>query len=115
MLVKDAVCVRRDARSTVRARPTLRAALTRERGAFRQPPHDDIARVVKETISALNPKKDVADDESTRKQREEIVRALTQCKGRVGGADGAAALMGINRTTLIARIKKLGIDPRQYS
>jgi formate hydrogenlyase transcriptional activator len=46
------------------------------------------------------------------KQREEIVRALTECNGRVGGADGAAARMGINRTTLISRMKKLGIDPR---
>jgi len=76
---------------------------------------DDIARIIKETLSALSGKKDVVDDEFTRKQREEIVRALTESKGRVGGADGAAARMGINRTTLIARIKKLGIDPRQYA
>jgi DNA-binding NtrC family response regulator len=26
-----------------------------------------------------------------------------------------AARMGINRTTLISRMKKLGIDPRQYA
>jgi formate hydrogenlyase transcriptional activator len=77
---------------------------------------DDIARIVKETIRTLsNNNKEVADDEFTRKQREEIVRALTESKGRVGGADGAAARMGINRTTLLARIKKLGIDPRQYA
>jgi formate hydrogenlyase transcriptional activator len=75
---------------------------------------DDIARIVRETISALGNKKDIADDHS-RKQREEIVRALTQSKGRVGGADGAAARMRINRTTLLARMKKLGIDPRQYA
>jgi transcriptional regulator with GAF, ATPase, and Fis domain len=74
---------------------------------------DDIARIVRETISALGNKKDVA-DENSKKQREEIVRALTECKGRVGGADGAAARMRINRTTLLARMKKLGIDPRQY-
>ena len=75
---------------------------------------DSIARIVKETISALNGKKDRA-DEFARKQRWEIVRALTESKGKVGGADGAAARMGINRTTLIARIKKLGINPRQYA
>ena len=79
-----------------------------------QPAQDDIARIVKETISALNGKKDLA-DEFARKQREEIVRALTESKGRVGGADGAAAQMGINRTTLLARMKKFGIDPRQYA
>src|SRR3954451_14935367 len=53
-------------------------------------------------------------DERAEKEREAIVRALTETKGRVGGANGAAARMGINRTTLLARLKKLGIDPRQY-
>jgi formate hydrogenlyase transcriptional activator len=79
-----------------------------------QPAQDHIARIVKETISALNGKKDFA-DEYAKKQREEIVGALTGSKGRVGGADGAAARIGINRTTLISRMKKFGIDPRQYA
>jgi len=79
-----------------------------------QPPRDDITRIVKETISALNGKKDFS-DEFAKKQRAEIIRALTESKGQVGGADGAAARMGLNRTTLLARIKKFGIDPRQYS
>jgi len=80
-----------------------------------QPAQEDIARIVKESISAaLNGKKDFS-DEYSQKQREEIVRALTEAKGRVGGADGAAARMGINRTTLISRMKKFGIDPRQYA
>ncbi len=79
-----------------------------------QPTQDHIARIVKETISALNGKKDLA-DEYAKKQREEIVDALTESKGRVGGDDGAAARLGINRTTLISRMKKFGIDPRQYA
>jgi len=29
--------------------------------------------------------------------------------------DGAADRMGINRTTLLSRIKKLGINPEQYA
>jgi len=79
-----------------------------------QPVQEDIARIVKETINAaLSGKKPT--DEYAQKQREEIVRALTESNGRVGGADGAAARMGINRTTLISRMKKLGIDPRQYA
>jgi formate hydrogenlyase transcriptional activator len=45
--------------------------------------------------------------------RDEIVRILKLTHGRVAGADGAATRMGIKRTTLIARMKKLGIDPRQ--
>ena len=75
---------------------------------------EDIARIVKETINAALIGKRPT-DEYAQKQREEIVRALTECNGRVGGADGAAGRMGINRTTLISRMKKLGIDPRQYA
>jgi len=75
---------------------------------------DEIARIVKETINALNDRKSVA-DEHAQKQREEIVRALTECKGRVGGEDGAAARLGLNRTTLLSRMKKLGLDPKRFS
>jgi formate hydrogenlyase transcriptional activator len=74
---------------------------------------DDIARIVKETIASLKGKSD--DSDYARKQREEIVQALTQCKGRVGGANGAAAFMSISRTTLISRMKRLGINPYDYS
>jgi formate hydrogenlyase transcriptional activator len=47
--------------------------------------------------------------------RHEILRILKDTKGRVAGPNGAAARMGIKRTTLISRMKKLGIDPRQVS
>jgi formate hydrogenlyase transcriptional activator len=75
---------------------------------------EDIARIVKETISALNGKNSYS-HQNTDKQREEIVRALVESKGRVGGADGAAARMGVNRTTLLSRMKKFGIHPGQYA
>lgn len=45
-------------------------------------------------------------------EREKILRILKETKGRVAGTDGAAARMGIKRTTLISRMKKLGIEPR---
>lgn len=45
-------------------------------------------------------------------EREKILRILKETKGRVAGADGAAARMGIKRTTLISRMKKLGIQPK---
>jgi formate hydrogenlyase transcriptional activator len=48
-------------------------------------------------------------------ERDKIVRILKETKGRVAGADGAAARMGIKRTTLISRMKKLGIQPRAVS
>ena len=75
---------------------------------------EEIARIVKETINALDGRKSVA-EELARKQREEILQALIESKGRVGGDDGAAARLGINRTTLLSRMKKLGIHPRQFS
>ncbi|HXG95313.1 MAG TPA: sigma 54-interacting transcriptional regulator [Blastocatellia bacterium] len=75
---------------------------------------EEIVRIVKETINALNDKKSVA-DEYAKKQREEIVRALTESKGRVGGDEGAAARLGLNRTTLLSRMKKHGIDPKEFS
>ncbi len=75
---------------------------------------DNIARIVKETIKALHANSAVA-DQDTKKQRDAIVRALTESNGRVGGTDGAAAYMGLNRTTLLARMKKLGIDARDYA
>jgi len=75
---------------------------------------DDIARIVKETLHALHATPAPGNERAGR-QREEIVRALTESKGRVGGADGAAARMGINRTTLLSRMKKFGIDPAQYA
>ena len=46
-------------------------------------------------------------------ERDEIVRVLKITNGRVAGPDGAAARMHIKRTTLISRMKKLGIDPRR--
>jgi formate hydrogenlyase transcriptional activator len=54
-------------------------------------------------------------DEYERRQHDEIIRMLTACKGRVGGADGAAARLGVNRTTFLARMKKFGIYAKQYA
>jgi PAS domain S-box-containing protein len=46
--------------------------------------------------------------------RDQIVQALQEADGRVGGPDGAAARLGLKRTTLIAHLKRLAIDPRSY-
>jgi transcriptional regulator with GAF, ATPase, and Fis domain len=54
-------------------------------------------------------------DEYERRQRDEIIGALTTCKGRVGGTDGAAASLGMNRTTFLSRMKKFGIYAKQYA
>ena len=46
-------------------------------------------------------------------RRDRIVRILKETKGQVGGPDGAAARLGLKRTTLVERMKKLGIEPRR--
>jgi formate hydrogenlyase transcriptional activator len=48
-------------------------------------------------------------------ERAEILRILKDTNGRIAGPKGAAERMGIKRTTLISRMKKLGIDPRKIN
>jgi formate hydrogenlyase transcriptional activator len=66
-------------------------------------------------VSSLRFDKKGVAEEYSNKQREEILRALTACKGRVGGSDGAAARLGINRTTLLSRMKKFRIYSKQFA
>jgi formate hydrogenlyase transcriptional activator len=47
-------------------------------------------------------------------ERRQIEEALTAAGGRVSGAGGAAARLGVPSTTLDSRIKRLGIDKRQF-
>lgn len=42
-------------------------------------------------------------------EKEYILQVLKTCKGRIGGKDGAAALLKIPRTTLNSKLKRLGI------
>jgi formate hydrogenlyase transcriptional activator len=44
--------------------------------------------------------------------RDRVLEALRAAAGRVGGTGGAAARLGMKRTTLIAHMKRLGIDRR---
>jgi formate hydrogenlyase transcriptional activator len=47
-------------------------------------------------------------------EREHILRVLRECKGMISGAKGAAERLGLKRTTLNSKIKKLGIHRRDY-
>jgi formate hydrogenlyase transcriptional activator len=42
-------------------------------------------------------------------ERQHILRALRQTEWKIAGPNGAAALLGMKRTTLQARMRKLGI------
>jgi PAS domain S-box-containing protein len=47
-------------------------------------------------------------------EREHILRVLREAKGMIGGPDGAAARLGLKRTTLNSKLKKLGITHADY-
>jgi formate hydrogenlyase transcriptional activator len=47
-------------------------------------------------------------------EREHILRVLRECKGMIGGTNGAAERLGLKRTTLNSKMKKLGIKRRDY-
>jgi DNA-binding NtrC family response regulator len=75
--------------------------------------------------SMLAPANDTAEDKSERRtpvrsilaevDRNQMILALKEADGRVGGSGGAAARLGLKRTTFITRMKKLGIHPNQVS
>ena len=56
---------------------------------------------------------DAAEVIGTFEEQARIVRTLKQTKGRVSGPNGAAFRLGVRRSTLRDRMKKLGIDPRR--
>jgi formate hydrogenlyase transcriptional activator len=66
--------------------------------AFPHAEQHNVEQVVGERTNSPSDKTSLR-DEYERRQRDEIIRALTACKGRVGGADGAAARLGMNGTT----------------
>jgi chemotaxis protein methyltransferase CheR len=60
-----------------------------------------------------NPHKDLATTQKTMEavERDHIFRVLEQTNWKVSGKNGAAEILGLNRSTLRARIRKLGIHP----
>jgi formate hydrogenlyase transcriptional activator len=47
-------------------------------------------------------------------EREYILRVLREVKGKIAGPKGAAARLGLKRTTLNSKLKKLGIERTDY-
>ena len=46
--------------------------------------------------------------------RELIIRALRESRGAIGGPHGAAARLGVKRTTLNSKLKRLHIAKKDY-
>jgi formate hydrogenlyase transcriptional activator len=46
-------------------------------------------------------------------EQKRIIEVLRETKGRISGPNGAAYRLGLKRSTLLDRMRKLGIDPRK--
>jgi transcriptional regulator with GAF, ATPase, and Fis domain len=68
---------------------------------------EDLEDEEDEAAAAANPTLQAA-------ERDHIVRALREAKGMVGGPTGAAVRLGLKRTTLNSKIKKLSIERGDY-
>lgn len=58
---------------------------------------------------------DSPDTDLATAEREHILRVLREARGVIAGPNGAAARLGLKRTTLNAKLKKLGIERSDYS
>jgi formate hydrogenlyase transcriptional activator len=67
---------------------------------------------VEETTSPKWPTNGGLHDVLEQSERQHILKALDQCNWVVAGVNGAAARLGMKRSTLQQRIRKLGIARR---
>ncbi len=65
-------------------------------------------------LEAVEEPAESADSNLEVAEREHILRVLRECKGMIGGAKGAAERLGLKRTTLNSKMKRLGIKRRDY-
>ena len=77
-------------------------------GGVLRPPLGELKTIIKSSRQAGTPT--LAEVE-----REHILQVLRETNGLVGGRDGAAARLGIARTTLVYRMRKLGIPVDKFS
>jgi formate hydrogenlyase transcriptional activator len=64
-------------------------------------------------LSELKPPSEGAmNDTLEAAEREHILRALRESRGQIGGTRGAAARLGLKRTTLQSKLKQMGVDRR---
>jgi formate hydrogenlyase transcriptional activator len=72
--------------------------------------------VLQSPLSELEPdiQDDGGNDTLRAKESERITRVLRECHGRLGGPEGAAARLGLKRTTLQSKLDHLGIKPAAY-
>lgn len=63
---------------------------------------------------ATSPERPMTEEERRQRECADMIRALRRAGGKVAGTGGAAQLLGLKPTTLASRLKRQGIDPRDY-
>jgi formate hydrogenlyase transcriptional activator len=65
-------------------------------------------------LKLVEPERPAASPTLQDAERQQILRVLRETKWTIGGPDGAAARLGLKRTTLTSKLKKLGLSrPRE--
>jgi formate hydrogenlyase transcriptional activator len=66
-------------------------------------------------LSELKERPEGREDNLEAAEREHILEVLRECGGRLSGEKGAAARLGLNRSTLYSKLQRLRISRRQYT
>lgn len=61
----------------------------------------------------MNDAMDAAEIVGNFEEQAHIVNTLRETNGRISGPNGAALRLGVKRSTLLDRMKRLGINPRE--
>jgi DNA-binding NtrC family response regulator len=75
--------------------------------------HGSVLAAPLSEIQAAAVTESIKDETLESAERIHILRALRESHGRIGGPAGAAARLGLKRTTLQSKLKQMGIDPRK--
>ena len=85
----------------------IERAVILSRGNVLHVPLAELAIADSEVVSEVDPNLQAA-------EREHILRVLRETRGMIGGPGGAAERLGLKRTTLNSKLKKLGIERSDY-
>jgi formate hydrogenlyase transcriptional activator len=80
-------------------------------------PIDELGEIVEDLISETHPSSGTAASQGTLEEleRQYIVQVLRQSAGVLSGSRGAAARLGMKRTTLQSKMQRLGITREEYA
>ena len=84
------------------------------RARWRNSARSNPERTVEHLIAPFAGREAEVDQTLEAVERDYIIHVLKKVHGKIAGRDGAAAKLGMKRTTLQSRLSKLGIRPCDY-